>query len=116
MRSSISAQSWLSVPPAPGWMVTMALRASFSPESSIAVSTRSSSSRVTLHLALDIAGHVFAFARQLEQRVEIVGERADALVVARWPASSRLRSRITFWLFSGLRPEVGRGDLFFDFG
>ena len=26
MRRSISAQSWLSVPPAPGWMVMMALR------------------------------------------------------------------------------------------
>ena len=41
MRSSISAQSCDSVPPAPGWMVTMALRASFSPESSVLVSSSS---------------------------------------------------------------------------
>jgi hypothetical protein len=33
MRSSISAQSWLSVPPAPGWIWITTPRPSFSPES-----------------------------------------------------------------------------------
>jgi len=44
MRRSISAQSWLSVPPAPGWMVTMALSWALSPDSSMAVSMRSMNS------------------------------------------------------------------------
>ena len=39
MRSSISAQSCDSVPPAPGLMVMMAFRRSFSPESSVSVSS-----------------------------------------------------------------------------
>jgi len=36
IRSSMSAQSWDSVPPAPGWIVIMALLSSYSPLSSIA--------------------------------------------------------------------------------
>ena len=43
MRSSISAQSCDSVPPAPGWMVTMALRASCSPPSIFLISPASTS-------------------------------------------------------------------------
>ena len=38
MRRSISAQSWDSVPPAPGFTVTMALRLSFSPARRVLVS------------------------------------------------------------------------------
>ena len=44
---------------------------------------------------------VLAFARQFEQRVEIVGERCRCDRRWRWLSSSRLRSCITFWLFSG---------------
>ncbi len=108
MRSSISAQSWLSVPPAPGWMVTMALRASFSPESSIAVSTCSRTSEKDFRLALDIA------ARRLRlrgpARTAYRGRRSSAAM--RWSSamacSSRLRSCMTFWLFSGCDQKSGR--------
>jgi hypothetical protein len=62
MRSSISAQSWLSVPPAPGWMVTMAARASFSPESSMPSSSFSRRAAKRLHLAARVGGDVLAFA------------------------------------------------------
>ena len=82
MRSSISAQSWLSVPPAPGWMVTMASRASFSPESSIASSSLSSMRREGLFISRSISAFdVFAFARQFEQRVEVEVSAGDAGVV-----------------------------------
>ena len=43
MRRSMSAQSCDSTPPAPGWMVMMALRWSLSPESRVSVSRRSTS-------------------------------------------------------------------------
>ncbi len=43
MRSSISAQSWDSRPPAPGWMLTMASCESNSPESRLSSSRRSTS-------------------------------------------------------------------------
>ena len=62
---------------------------------------------VWLEIALDIARHVLAFARQFEERVEVVGQGADA--ARRWPmaSSSRLRSCITFWLFSGWLQKSG---------
>ena len=45
MRSSISPQSWASVPPVPAWMVTRASPLSYSPEKSASSWSRSSSSR-----------------------------------------------------------------------
>ena len=43
MRRSISAQSWLSVPPAPALIVAIASEASYGPESSAASSSLSTS-------------------------------------------------------------------------
>ena len=79
----------------------------------MAVSTRSSELRVGLQIALDIAVDVLAFAGEFEQRIQIGGQRGDALRRCRWLSSRRLRSCMIFWLFLGLAPEVRRGDLFF---
>jgi hypothetical protein len=81
MRSSISAQSWLSVPPAPGWMVTMASRASFSPGKQHGGFDAVQKLGKGFRFAFDIAAHVFAFAGQFEQRIQVVGERPYLLVV-----------------------------------
>jgi hypothetical protein len=62
-------------------MVTMALRVVFAGKQHGAFEPLEQL-RVRLHLAPDVGQHVFAFARQLEQRVEILGHRADALGVA----------------------------------
>ena len=54
MRSSISAQSWDSVPPAPGWISSMASWLSSSPESSMTSSVSSSrASRLSCCFARD---------------------------------------------------------------
>ena len=57
---------------------------------------------------------VFAFARQFEQRVQVGGDRAHALVVGDGflQALALLHHLLAFF---GLRPEVGRADLFFEF-
>ena len=85
----------------------MALRASFSPESSISVSSSSSSSRVALQLALDVAVDVLAFAGQFEQRVQVRRSAAATRSSLAMASSSRLRSCITFWLFSGWFQKSG---------
>ena len=96
MRSSISAQSWLSVPPAPGWMLTMASPASNSPVKSRCSSSASrtpptsADSRFDVlrqfvgdHLVLGLlGGHV-------EQQLELVhlrGELLEVLELALQPA------------------------------
>ncbi len=67
MRSSISAQSCASVPPAPGWIVTMALPGSCSPPSMRCSSSRCSASSISLQLAAASAARVrVAFGGQLE--------------------------------------------------
>ena len=62
---------------------------------------------VALHVALDIARDVFALARQLEERVQVVGEAADALVVGDglFQALAVLHHLLAFF---GLRPEIRR--------
>ena len=68
-----------------------------------------------MHVALDVAAHALAFARQLEQRVEIVGEGAYALVVGDglFQPLAVLHDLLAFF---GLGPEVRPGDLFFGLG
>ena len=70
---------------------------------------------VDLGVAFDIGLDVFAFARQFEQRVEIVGHGADALVVG--DGLLQLLALLHHFLaLLGLVPEIGRGDLFFGLG
>ena len=55
--------------------------------------------REMLHLALQIGGDVFAFARELEQRVQIRSQAARSSSSWAIGSSSRLRSCMIFWLF-----------------
>ena len=100
MRRSISAQSWLSVPPAPGWMVTIALRASFSPESSMAVSMRSRNSAYCF-MSRSISPVTSSPSRASSKRVSRSSVRLWMRPSLAMDCSRRLRSCITFWPFSG---------------
>ncbi len=73
MRISISAQSWLSVPPAPGCTVTIAFSGSVSPESIVRVSSSSAYLPSDGDLALQLRLHRLALARQLEVRLHVAG-------------------------------------------
>src|SRR5271167_4858005 len=97
MRSSISAQSCDSVPPAPGWMVTMALRASFSPESSVLVSSSST------------------LARQLEVGVDVVAAALQVGLGGQRFFQPLALPHHLLRLFR-IRPEVGVGGFLFQFG
>ena len=96
-------------------MVTMALRASFSPESSIWVSSFSRYAGEAAHLALQIGVDVLAFAREFEQRVEVGSQAGDLGVLGDllFQALAILHDLLAFF---GVRPEVGRVDLFFGLG
>ena len=73
MRSSISAQSCDSVPPAPGWMVTMALARSCSPPSIFLVSAASTSGcELVERRAAKSAATSSPAVRPLDQHAEIV--------------------------------------------
>ena len=67
MRSSISAQSWLSVPPAPALIVAIASDASYGPESSAASSSfpTSASSELTAACELERRARVGSVGEQL---------------------------------------------------
>ena len=62
--------------------------------------------RLCLEIALDVAVDVFAFTGEFKEGVEIVGHGADASSFA-IASSRRLRSCITFWLFSGWFQKSG---------
>ena len=72
--------------------------------------------REALHLAVQIGNDVFAFAPQLEQRVQIrrqarnLGLIRDGLL----QALALLHDLLAF--FGRLIPEIGIGDLLFDLG
>ncbi len=71
--SSISAQSCDSVPPAPGWIDTMALELSYSPPSIFRTSAVSTSASSSFKLALEIGGDVLALAGPVHQHRQVVG-------------------------------------------
>jgi hypothetical protein len=112
MRSSISAQSWLSVPPAPGWMVTMALRCVVLAGEQHGGLEALQQLGVGLHVALDIGGHASP-------------SRASSKSVSRSSVMARMRLVVGDELFQalavlhhllalpGLGPEVRSGDLLF---
>ena len=70
---------------------------------------------VRLQVALDIGRDVLAFAGQFEQRVQVVGQGADLLVVGDRLLQPLAVLHDLLALF-GLVPEVGLGDLFFGLG
>ena len=121
MRISISAQSCDSVPPAPGWTVTMALSGSVSPESmvldssffgevdergdlALEVGLGASPSRGEFEVGFDVVGAAREFGVVGEQGLQGACARASAAATARrrprrwgrrfflrWSASSRFR-------------------------
>ena len=62
--------------------------------------------RKALHLALEIAVDVFAFARQLEQRVDVGSQAGDTGRDAAIASSSRLRSCMMLLALFRLIPEI----------
>ena len=68
---------------------------------------------VGLHFAVDIGADVLAFAGQFKQRVEIVGERPDPVVVGDGFFQPLAAPHHLLAIF-GLGPEVRGGGLFFD--
>ena len=82
MRSSISAQSCESVPPAPAFTVTTASPASYSPEKSRASSSSASRDSIDAPLALQLVRDRVVLLGQLLERLEVVDvglERAERL-------------------------------------
>ncbi len=114
MRISISAQSCDSVPPAPGWMVTMALRA--------VVLTREQGlgfefvdlGAEFVDLAFELGIDALAFTRQLEVGVDVVAAtRQVGLVGQRFFQPLALPHYLL--RFFRIRPEVGVGSFLFQF-
>ena len=117
MRSSISAQSCDSVPPAPGWIVTMALarraRRRASSWSRRPRPPASSSSSA----ALEVGGDVLAGCAPT--RAARRGRRsggASATSRSARSSSSRRRRCIIFCASAWLFQKLGRGDPLFDLG
>ena len=79
MRSSISAQSCDSVPPAPGWIVTIAFLRSCSPPSIFLVSPASTWADEFVEAAREIVEHRLARLGPLDQHGEIVARAAQRL-------------------------------------
>ena len=108
IRISISAQSCDSVPPAPGWIVTIAFFRSSSPESIVRISAVWTSRSYASSAALELRVDVLALARPLERarrdRRSACGSTRPAPArprgaagaagsSARWPGPSRSRAR-----------------------
>ena len=70
---------------------------------------------VGLQVALDIGADVLAFAGEFEERVQVVGHGADAVVVGDGLLQALAVLHDLLALF-GLAPEIGRGDLLFGLG
>ena len=115
IRSSISAQSCDSVPPAPGWMVTMALARSCSPPSIFLVSAASTSCWSSSSPRSRSAPTSSPALRPLDQDAEIVGAPLQRLRSA-WSSSSRRRRCITFCASAWLLQKSGLGDALLDVG
>ena len=79
------------------------------------VSSFSRRSEKASNLALDIAVDVFAFARQFKQRVE-VGSQSRNCSLASIAFLQPLALLHDLLALLGLVPEIGIGDLFFEFG
>ena len=79
MRSSISAQSCDSVPPAPGWIVTIAFLRSCSPPSIFLVSPASTASDEIVEPAGQIVGDRLPRLGPFDEHGEIVGAAPERL-------------------------------------
>ena len=91
MRSSISAQSCDSVPPAPGWIVTIAFLRSCSPPSIFLVSPASTCAPSSSSARAEIVGDRLAGLRPLDQHGEIVEPRFSDSLRSRSSSSRRRR-------------------------
>ena len=100
MRSSISAQSCDSVPPAPGWMATMAFRPSCSPPSILRISAASTSVSSSSRPRSRSAATSSPWLGPLDEHGQIVGAPAqrlgerDVLFETAPPLQQPLRQRL----------------------
>src|SRR5579872_7492225 len=111
MRSSISAQSCDSVPPAPGWIVTIALRASFSPESKVSVSRRSTNWR-SESISRRRSASTLSPSRARSKYAEMSSLWRMRSVSLANISSKRFFSRITVWDFCGFDQRFGSDACF----
>ena len=118
MRNSISAQSCDSVPPAPGWMVTMAFLQSCSPPSIFLISPASTSCSSAPSPAVNSSStDSYPTLRPLDEHREIVAllpERQNQIAILLEPPAALvdfLRAGLIFFQEIGLgspRIEVGQ--------
>ena len=108
MRSSISAQSWLSVPPAPALMVRMALARSCSPPSIFWNSAPSTVASRAARAAPQVLLHVLARRAPVfeDPRVVFLGAQALQEVEVALEALPALHDLLGLGL---VRPELGGG-------
>ena len=115
MRSSISAQSCESVPPAPAFTVTTASPASYSPENRRASSSSASRDSIDARCSSSSAGDGVVLLGQLLERLEVadVGlERAEGLEP---PSDGRVLGRHRRRVLLVV-PEAGRLHLALELG
>ena len=79
IRSTISAQSCASVPPAPALTVTSASPASYGPEKSRASSSSPSRALDAVELLVDLVGERLVLVGELDQRLEVVDVALELL-------------------------------------
>ena len=110
MRSSISAQSWLSVPPAPALIVAIASEASYGPDSSAAssslldIGSRASDDRrreLGAHVGVGLVGE------QLVHRERIVDTRHQRVVAGRPRPFRRESFEVICWPRAGSSHSEG---------
>jgi hypothetical protein len=92
MRSTISAQSWASVPPAPALTVTSASPASYSPVNS--APPRAGRARLDeRELLLELVGDLSSSSASSLERLEVVDVALEPLVASRACARARVLGR-----------------------
>ena len=113
MRSSISVQSWASVPPAPACRTTIALRWSFSPESSASSSTRSARCR-SAPISDSMSALTASPSRASSNSVSRSASACSSACPVSTAANKRLRSCIIFLTLRGIVPKSRVRDSLFD--
>ena len=117
MRRSISAQSCDSVPPAPGWMVTMALRKSCSPPSIFLISPACTSFVQLVEPAAQLFANLLALLGPLHEHGQVAhaalqrGAQLDVLLETAAPLQDLLGLGLILPEVGGRRARFERGEL-----
>ncbi len=112
MRSSISAQSCASVPPASAWIITTASPSSYSPLNSASSCSRSSSRPQRHDRRRDLVGEALVHLEQLARVVVLARQAVVALEPPREPSVLGRDGRRMLRLV----PEAGLSELFLELG